>query len=227
MEFGEKRSTEEFSGGGVMTFAQFAGQSKCSFAVAGSGRPRHLEQLVGDPRHSADHHDGPLFEPTAHDLRHARDRFGVPDRSAAKLHDNAAVSHWFLNPTRTLTNNKNPHPSNRAKGGAPAYLSSVQIALVLEQFRIQQCRTGGTTNGVVRKHGEFPVEHTTRPEATNRRRHPLAKLDVKTRLRTIGRLHVANRELRRRRIFPGLWNAAEFAPSVQNLGWISFSLQFD
>jgi hypothetical protein len=35
---------------------------------------------------------------------------------------------------------------------------ALQVAVMLEEFGVEQCGSGGSANGVVREHGELPVE---------------------------------------------------------------------
>ena len=60
VELREQRGAQQFAGGVVMAFAELAGQSQRGLAIAASGRSRHLQQLVGNPRHGADHDHWPL-----------------------------------------------------------------------------------------------------------------------------------------------------------------------
>src|SRR5947209_9506621 len=49
--------------------------------------------------------------------------------------------------------------------GPPARGSSVEIALRLQKFSVQQGRAGRAADGVVREHSELPVEDAARAKA--------------------------------------------------------------
>src|SRR5215467_13664777 len=61
--------------------------------------------------------------------------------------------------------------------------SSLQIALHLEEFGIQQGSAGCAADGVVREHGEFVVEHAAWAQASHAHRHPVAAVEIEARLR--------------------------------------------
>src|SRR5579884_680372 len=63
--------------------------------------------------------------------------------------------------------------------------ASIEIAPGLQKFGVQQGGPGRTANGVVRQHGEFPVEHGARTQAADRCRHPVAAIHVEARLRAV------------------------------------------
>src|SRR6185312_3836511 len=70
-----------------------------------------------------------------------------------------------------------------------------QISLVFQQLRIEQRRSRRAADGVVREHGELPVEHVAGTQAPNGSGHSVAEVDIKARLRAIMGLYVANRNL--------------------------------
>jgi hypothetical protein len=92
MKLGEKRRAQKFAGGVVVAFTELAGQRQGSLTIAISGRARHLQQLVGDAGHSADHDNWVLLKPAAHDLDHAPNGLSITYRGATEFHDDA-ISH--------------------------------------------------------------------------------------------------------------------------------------
>ena len=93
MKLREQRRSQQFSSCVVVAFAKFACQGERRLAVSRSSRARHSQQLVRDTRHCADHDHRPLLETSTHDRGNALDGFGVTHGGAAKLHDDAAISH--------------------------------------------------------------------------------------------------------------------------------------
>src|SRR5712692_11571091 len=60
--------------------------------------------------------------------------------------------------------------------------SSIEISPGLEQFGVEQGRAGRPANGVMRKHGELPIQHATRTQAAYRGRHSVAPVGIEARL---------------------------------------------
>src|SRR5271165_3478889 len=63
---------------------------------------------------------------------------------------------------------------------------SRQVALHLQEFGVEQCRTSRAANGVVREHGELVVENAAGAQASDGDRHAMAAVHVEARLRTVG-----------------------------------------
>ena len=72
---------------------------------------------------------------------------------------------------------------------APTGLDSgrQEQALHFQKLGIQQSRAGRAANRVVREHGELPVEHAARTQTADADGHAIAAINVKPRLRTVGR----------------------------------------
>src|ERR1700676_2336067 len=76
---------------------------------------------------------------------------------------------------------------------ARRHCSSSQVALGFEQFSIEDCGAGGSANRVVRKHGEFPVEHAAWTKTSDCGRHASAQVDVEAGLGTIDGFQIDDR----------------------------------
>src|ERR1022692_57890 len=70
---------------------------------------------------------------------------------------------------------------------------SIEVTLGIEQLRIQHRRAGGSADGVVRKHGELPIEHPAGPQPAHRCGHACSHVDIKPRLRAVIRFQVHHR----------------------------------
>src|SRR5579864_51115 len=94
------------------------------------------------------------------------------------------------------------HPLLRLKDGFAqddastlGHSDSSKVAFGLQEFRIQHCRSGCTSNCVVREHGEFPVEDAAGAKTADHRCHASAGVDIKPRLRTVIRIYIDNRPI--------------------------------
>jgi hypothetical protein len=61
----------------------------------------------------------------------------------------------------------------------------LQLAQAGEQFGVEDGGSGGSANGVVREHGELPVEHRAGAQAADGHGHAVAAIAVEARLRAI------------------------------------------
>src|SRR2546427_2430860 len=77
-------------------------------------------------------------------------------------------------------------------GGCPVY-PSIQHALRVHQLGIEHGRSRGAADGVVRERNEFIVEHRTRAQPPDERRHATVALGVLARLRPVILRHVGHR----------------------------------
>src|SRR5580658_9452514 len=73
--------------------------------------------------------------------------------------------------------------SSGARGG---YGHGLKLAQAGEQLCIQNGGAGGSANGVVREHGELPVEHRAGAQAAHGNGHAVAAVAVEARLGTVG-----------------------------------------
>jgi hypothetical protein len=69
-----------------------------------------------------------------------------------------------------------------AKAQAPI----CQFAQAGQQFGVEDGGSGGAANGVVREHGELPVEHAAGAQAADGHGHAVAAIAVEARLRAVG-----------------------------------------
>ena len=69
-----------------MAFAKFAGEGQRVLAISGTGRTRHLQQLVRDSGHGADHNHRSLRQASPYNLCRAIDRLGILNRGPAEFH---------------------------------------------------------------------------------------------------------------------------------------------
>src|ERR1700741_3410871 len=67
---------------------------------------------------------------------------------------------------------------------------SPEISLRLQQLCIEQGRSGRAANRIMRKHGEFPIQHLAGTQTAHRGGHARPTLRVKTRLWTIAGFQV-------------------------------------
>src|ERR1700685_3060013 len=95
--------------------------------------------------------------------------------------------------------------------------SSPQVSPHFEQLRVQQSRARRASNGVVGKHGEFPVEDATWPQTADRSRHAIARVNIEPRLRPVSRNRVLHGLFRRAGQLQFLGHAAEFVPRLEHL----------
>src|ERR1700692_2880901 len=94
---------------------------------------------------------------------------------------------------------------------------SPEISFRLEEFGVQHGSPRSPPNSIVRKHGEFPIEHIALPQTTDGSSHACSQITVEARLRTIGGGHVHD-WLPRRTWQPQLLRlGAEIIPLVNNL----------
>src|SRR3984885_7685921 len=104
-------------------------------------------------------------------------------------------------------------------GNAPLGSRSVspEISLRLEKFGVEQGRASRAANRVMGEHGELPIEHFTLPQASDRRGHAGAKVNVETRLRTIRSRHIKDGLLGCARQAQALRFGAKSVPGGQDL----------
>ena len=61
-----------------------------------------------------------------------------------------------------------------------------QLTQAGEQLGVQDGGSGGSANGVVREHGELPVEHAAGAQAADGDGHAVAAIAIEARLRAVG-----------------------------------------
>src|SRR3954454_4284672 len=108
--------------------------------------------------------------------------------------------------------------------GPPACGSSVEVALGLQKFSVEQCRAGRAANRVVRQDGELPVEDAAGAQPADGHGHAGAAVNVKARLRTVGRAVVNDGWLGRAGQVRGLRDRRERPPGGDDL--VRRSLRF-
>src|SRR5690349_7166373 len=86
MKLREYASTKQFSGGCVVTFAQLTGKAERFIARTSSGRASHGKQAISDLCHRAHHHNRPLVQSAADNLRRSVDGRSILHRGATKFH---------------------------------------------------------------------------------------------------------------------------------------------
>src|SRR5215472_688096 len=104
-------------------------------------------------------------------------------------------------------------------------LASPQISLRLQQFSIEQGRSGCTSNRVMREHGELPVEYWAWAQTPNGCGHSGAAIGIEARLRTITGAHVLHRFFGSAWQFQLLRFSLVAGPCRQNLIGSHFLLQ--
>ena len=138
-----------------------------------AAQARGAQQLVSDFGHGADHDDGLLAhgDASGNDGRGAADGRRIFDRRAAELHDNQAHASLLI--------------VHHAKPRAAVSATGFQLTQACQQFGVQDGGSGGSANGVVREHGELPVEHVAGAQAADGDGHAVAAIAIEARLRAI------------------------------------------
>ena len=119
-----------------------------------------------------------LRDAAGNDGRGTADGGRIFDRRAAKLHDYQAHAKLQISWARQLATAS--HGFARCGFG-----HRLQLAQAGQQLGVQDGGAGGSANGVVREHGELPVEHVAGAQAADRDGHAVAAIAVEARLRTV------------------------------------------